>query len=166
MTRRQPARRACLAFAVAALVLSHISCSAPPVAQTRPDPMAKTVISTPDAPKAIGPYSQAIEMDGWVFCSGQIALDPATGELLAGDVRVQTRRVLENLKGVLAAAGCSFQDVVKTTVFLANLDDFSAMNEVYGGYFTAQPPARATVQAARLPRNAQVEIEVIARKPR
>jgi 2-iminobutanoate/2-iminopropanoate deaminase len=126
--------------------------------------MSNRTIATQDAPKAIGPYSQAIERDGWVYCSGQIALDPATGQLSAGDVREQTERVLQNLKAVLAAAECSMGDVVKTTVFLANLDDFGAMNEVYGKAFPTNPPARSTIQAARLPRGALVEIDAVARR--
>jgi 2-iminobutanoate/2-iminopropanoate deaminase len=124
----------------------------------------KQVISTPNAPKAIGPYSQAIAATGrMVFCSGQIPLDYATGEMVgAGDVRAQTRRVMENLKAVLEAAGVSFAQVVKTTIFLADLQDFASVNEVYAGYFSEAPPARATVQVAGLPRGAMVEIDAIA----
>ena len=123
-------------------------------------------IATPDAPRAIGPYSQAVLTDGpagrTLFCSGQIALDPATGELLAGDVSAQTERVMENVGAVLAAAGMGFGDVVKTTVFLADMADFAAMNEAYGRRFAGTFPARSTVQAAALPRGARVEIEVMA----
>ncbi|MFN0207713.1 MAG: RidA family protein [Planctomycetota bacterium] len=126
--------------------------------------MNRKIISTPNAPKAIGPYSQAVELDGFVYCSGQIALDPATGQLVGSDVRAQTERALANLGGVLAAAGSSFSDVVKTTVFLADLNDFAVMNEVYATAFPNNPPARSTIQAAKLPRGALVEIDAIARK--
>jgi 2-iminobutanoate/2-iminopropanoate deaminase len=119
-------------------------------------------VATSNAPQAIGPYSQAIKANGMVFCSGQVALDPATGELLNGDVRAQTERVLKNLEGVLAAAGTSFDQVVKTTVFLKTMADFSAMNEVYAKFFPAPPPARSTVAVAELPRQALVEIDVVA----
>jgi 2-iminobutanoate/2-iminopropanoate deaminase len=122
----------------------------------------KEVIATDRGPKAIGPYSQAIRANGFVFVSGQIPLDPATQQLVAGDVQVQTERVLENLKGILEAAGSSLDRVVRTTVFLADMNEFAAMNEVYGRYFRSQPPARSTVQVARLPRDARVEIDVIA----
>ncbi|HXU03892.1 MAG TPA: RidA family protein [Polyangia bacterium] len=122
-------------------------------------------ISTESAPKAIGPYAQAViaPAGNLVFCSGQIPLDPKTGEMVgAGDVRVQCERVLENLGAVLTAAGASFASVVKTTIFLADLQDFGAVNEVYGRYFAKDPPARATVQAAGLPKGALIEIEAIA----
>jgi 2-iminobutanoate/2-iminopropanoate deaminase len=119
-------------------------------------------VATQDAPQAIGPYSQAIKAGGMVFCSGQVALDPATGELLNGDVRVQTERALKNLEAVLKAAGTSFDKVVKTTVFLKTMSDFSAMNEVYAKFFPAPHPARSTVAVAELPRQALVEIDVIA----
>jgi 2-iminobutanoate/2-iminopropanoate deaminase len=121
------------------------------------------VVQTDGAPKAIGPYSQAIRSGGLMFLSGQIPLDPASGTLVTGSVADQTRRVLENLKAVLDAAGLSLAAVVKTTVFLKNIDDFAAMNEVYAQYFTDRPPARSTVQVARLPRDAAVEIDAIAR---
>ncbi|MGN6562465.1 MAG: RidA family protein [Thermomicrobiales bacterium] len=124
--------------------------------------MGKEVVATSGAPAAIGPYSQAIRVQGLLFTAGQIPLDPATGKLVAGDIRAQTTRVLENLEAVLTAAGSSLGDVVKTTCFLANLDDFAAFNEVYAQFFTTQPPARSTVQAARLPAGAQVEVECIA----
>ena len=128
--------------------------------------MTRTAIATPDAPRAIGPYSQAIlvEQGGarTLHCSGQIPLDPATGELVAGDIAAQTERVLANLGAVLAAAGMGFGDVVKTTVFLADLADFARMNEVYARRFPGAAPARSTVQVAALPRGARVEIEVVA----
>jgi len=125
----------------------------------------RTAIATKGAPAAIGPYSQGVVAPAGqlVFCSGQIALDPVTGEMVgAGDVRAQTERVLQNLGAVLAAAGASFATVVKTTIFLADLQDFGNVNEVYARYFPSQPPARATVQAAGLPRGALIEIEAIA----
>ena len=122
----------------------------------------REVIATTNAPQAIGPYSQAIKAGGMVFCSGQIALDPATGTISGGDVAQQTERVLQNIAAVLAAAGSGFDRVVKTTVFLKNMGDFVAMNEVYGRYFKTAPPARSTVEAARLPKDALVEIDVIA----
>ena len=124
--------------------------------------MAKEVIATTSAPAAIGPYSQAIKANGLLFTAGQIPLDPATGKIVEGDISAQTERVMRNLEAVLAAAGTSFANVVKTTCFLANLDDFAAFNAVYGRYFTEQPPARSTVQAARLPASAQVEVECVA----
>ncbi len=126
----------------------------------------KRVISTDQAPKAIGPYSQAIAVKATelVFCSGQIALDPVTTTVVEGGIDVQTERVLDNVKAVLEAAGCSFADVVKTTIFLADMGDFAKVNELYAKRFTSDPPARSTVQAARLPRDVKVEIEVIAAK--
>ena len=123
--------------------------------------MARSVITSADAPQAIGPYSQAITIDNLVFCSGQIPLTPA-GALVEGDVGVQTRQVLNNLTGLLAAAGSSLAQVLKTTVFLADMNDFQAMNAVYAEFFTSAPPARSTVQVARLPRDVRVEIEAIA----
>ena len=122
----------------------------------------KDVVLTDRGPKPIGPYSQAIKSGGFLFASGQVALDPATNEFLAGDIAKQTERVLENVKGILEAAGSNLHRVVKTTVFLKNIGDFAAMNEVYGKYFTSAPPARSTVEVARLPKDALVEIEVIA----
>jgi 2-iminobutanoate/2-iminopropanoate deaminase len=125
----------------------------------------RTVIHSDRAPKAIGPYSQAVSVVGrrMIFCSGQIPLDPKTGDMVGvGDVRTQARQVMENLAGVLNAAGTSFADVAKTTIFLADLADFGAVNEIYGGYFKQDPPARATVQVAGLPRGALVEIEAVA----
>lgn len=124
--------------------------------------MTRTKISTDSAPAALGPYSQAIALDGMVFASGQIALDPASGQLVEGDVRAQTHRVLQNLTAVLDAAGSSLTNVVKTTVFLTSMSNFAAMNEVYATYFGDEPPARSTVAVAELPKGAQVEIEVIA----
>ncbi|MCC7155072.1 MAG: RidA family protein [Bryobacterales bacterium] len=122
----------------------------------------KEIISTPAAPAAIGPYSQAVLWNGMVFCSGQIPLDPASGQMVDGGVAEQTVRVLENLKAVLEAAGSGLDKVLKTTVFLKDMSEFAAMNEVYARYFAANPPARATVEAARLPRDVRVEIECIA----
>jgi 2-iminobutanoate/2-iminopropanoate deaminase len=119
-------------------------------------------LSTPHAPAAIGPYSQAIRAGDFLFVSGQIPLDPATGTLVEGDIAAQTHRVLRNLGAILEAAGASFQHVVKTTVYLADIAEFAAMNEVYTTYFPALPPARATIQAARLPRDVRVEIDLIA----
>jgi 2-iminobutanoate/2-iminopropanoate deaminase len=124
--------------------------------------IVREIVKTERAPAAIGPYSQAVRAGGFVFASGQIPLDPKTGEFVSGGVAEQTEQVMRNLTAVLEAAGCGLDSVVKTTVFLADMSDFAAMNEVYGRYFKENPPARATVQAARLPRDARVEIEVIA----
>ncbi len=122
----------------------------------------REVISTDRGPKAIGPYSQAVKANGFIFVSGQIPLDPRTQQMVEGDVARQTERVLENLKGILEGAGSSLDRVVKTTVYLKDLADFAAMNEIYARYFSASPPARATVEVARLPKEARVEIELIA----
>jgi 2-iminobutanoate/2-iminopropanoate deaminase len=122
----------------------------------------KQAVSSPDAPKAIGPYSQAVRAGQLLFVSGQVPLDPATGQIADGDISAQTRRVFANLAAVLAAGGRSFADVVRTTVFLADMNDFSAVNDVYGQYFSEPYPARATVQVARLPKDARVEIDLIA----
>lgn len=122
----------------------------------------KQIISTPTAPAAIGPYSQAVTANGFLFLSGQIPLNPATAQLIEGGVAEQTERVLENIKAVLEASGSSLEQVVKTTVFLKDLGDFAKMNEVYARYFPNQSPARSTVEAARLPRDVQVEIDAIA----
>jgi 2-iminobutanoate/2-iminopropanoate deaminase len=122
----------------------------------------RDVIATDQAPKAIGPYSQAIRAAGLVFTSGQVALDPATQQVIAGDIAVQTERVLKNLSGLLEAAGTSLDKAVRCTVFLKNMGDFAAMNEVYGRYFGQAPPARTTVEAARLPKDVLVESDVIA----
>jgi 2-iminobutanoate/2-iminopropanoate deaminase len=122
----------------------------------------KEIITTSNAPGAIGPYSQAVKVGGMVYCSGQIPIDPATGEFVSAEVAEQTDQVLKNLAAVLEAAGSGLHNVVKTTVFLADMNDFAEMNEVYGRYFNENKPARATVQAARLPRDARVEIECVA----
>lgn len=127
--------------------------------------MEKKRIATKSAPAALGPYSQAVAVDGWVYLSGQVALCPETGELLSADAGTETRQVMENLKAVLKAAGATFDHVVKCTVYLKDLGDFAAMNQVYGSYFGDIPPARATVQVARLPRDARVEIDAVARLP-
>ncbi len=125
----------------------------------------KTVISTTEAPAAIGPYSQGIAAGSFVFCSGQIPLDPATGKLVSDDISLQTERVLENIVAVLGAQGIGLEDVVKTTVFMTDLAKFDEMNTVYGNYFPGDPPARSTIQVAALPKGANVEIEAIAVKP-
>lgn len=122
----------------------------------------RDVIATKDAPQAIGPYSQAIRANGFVFVSGQVAIDPATQQVISGDISAQTERVLKNLSAILKAAGTSLEKVVRCTVFLKNMEDFAAMNEVYGRYFSSAPPARSTVEAARLPKDVLVEIDVIA----
>ena len=122
----------------------------------------KTVVTTDRGPKPIGPYSQAIQCNGFIYLSGQVALDPKSGAFTEGDIRAQTERTLENVKGILEAAGSNLHHVVKTTVFLKDMNDFAAMNEVYAKYFTSAPPARSTVQVARLPKDALVEIEIIA----
>lgn len=127
-----------------------------------PDPSS---VQTDRAPAAIGPYSQAIVVDGWVYCSGQIPIDPDSGELVEGDTAAQTEQVLTNLAAVLHAAGASLDRVIKTTVFLADMDDFGAMNQVYARHFGDHRPARAAVEAARLPRDVSVEIECVARLP-
>lgn len=122
----------------------------------------KEIVLTDRGPKPIGPYSQGVRANGFLFISGQVSFDPATSEMTGTDAAQQTQRVMENLKAILEAAGSNFHHVVKTTVFLKDMNDFVAMNEVYGRYFTAAPPARSTVQVARLPKDALVEIEVIA----
>jgi 2-iminobutanoate/2-iminopropanoate deaminase len=122
----------------------------------------KEIIQTEHAPQAIGPYSQAVRANGLIFASGQIPTDPQTGQFVAGGIAEQTEQVLKNLQSVLEAAGSGLENVVKTTVFLIDMQEFAAMNEVYGRFFKEQPPARATVEAARLPRDARVEIEAIA----
>lgn len=129
--------------------------------------MQRTIVRTAQAPAAIGPYSQAVSVavgggSRMIFCSGQIPLDPATGAMIEGDIAAQTRQVMENLGAVLAAAGASYADVVRTTIYLADMGDFATVNGIYGERFTVDPPARATVQAARLPRDARVEIDAIA----
>jgi 2-iminobutanoate/2-iminopropanoate deaminase len=125
----------------------------------------KKVIATDQAPKAIGPYSQAILVDGTLYLAGQIALDPSSGKLVEGGIEVQTRRVMQNLNAVLDAAGYRFDNVVQTQVFLSNLNHYKAMNSVYATYFDERPPARAVVQAARIPRDALVEIMMVAQRP-
>jgi 2-iminobutanoate/2-iminopropanoate deaminase len=125
-------------------------------------PTVKQIIQTDRAPQAIGPYSQAIKARGFVYASGQIPIDPETGQFVPGGITEQTEQVMKNVAAVLEAAGSRMDRIVKTTVFLADMDEFAAMNEVYGRFFTSDPPARATVQAAGLPRNARVEIEVVA----
>jgi len=122
----------------------------------------KNVVTTDRGPKPIGPYSQAIKANGFVYVSGQVALDPKTGEMMAGDIAQQTERALENLKAIVEASGTQLNHVVKTTVYLKNMDDFPAMNDVYARFFTLSPPARSTVQAVRLPKDALVEIDAIA----
>jgi 2-iminobutanoate/2-iminopropanoate deaminase len=122
----------------------------------------KQIVATKDAPQAIGPYAQAVRAGGFIFTSGQIPLDPQTGEFVPGGIAEQTEQVLRNLSKVLEAAGTSLERVVKATVYLADMGDFAAMNEVYGRYFETEPPARSTVQAARLPRDARIEIDLIA----
>jgi len=122
----------------------------------------RDVITTKEAPQAIGPYSQAIRANGFVFTSGQIPIDPATQQPIAGDVAAQTERVLKNVSAILTAAGSSLEKVVRTTIFLKNMNDFAAMNEVYGRYFTSTPPARSTVEVARLPKDVLLEIDVVA----
>lgn len=122
----------------------------------------KTIIATSQAPQAIGPYSQAVKANGFLFLSGQIPLDPVTGQMVYGGIAMQTSQVLNNIKAVLAAEGLTLASVVKTTVFLQNMEEFAAMNKVYGEFFPAEPPARSTVQVGRLPKDAEVEIEVVA----
>lgn len=126
--------------------------------------MARHIIHSDDAPKAIGPYSQAVKVDcgSMIFCSGQIPLDPKTGQMVEGDIAAQTKQVMENLKAVLAAADAGFEHVVRCNIFLADMNDFGVVNEVYGTYFPSNPPSRATVQVARLPRDSRVEIDCIA----
>jgi len=122
----------------------------------------KKIISTSDAPAAVGPYSQAVRVGATIYCAGQIPLDPKSGQIVAGGVEIQTRRVLDNIAAVLKAEGLTFESIVKTTVFLMDLGDFQTVNEIYGSYFKQAPPARSTVQVAALPKGARVEIEVIA----
>ncbi len=122
----------------------------------------KKIISTSEAPAAIGPYSQGVRTGSTVYCAGQIPLDPKTGQIVAGDISVQTRRVLDNIAGILRADDLNFEHIVKTTIFLTNLGDFQTVNEIYGSYFKQAPPARSTIQVAGLPKGANIEIEVIA----
>lgn len=125
----------------------------------------RDIISTPDAPKAIGPYSQGIRANGFVFVSGQVAIDPSTQQVVVGDVSAQTEQVIKNLSGILEAAGTGLDQVVRSTVFLKSMNDFAAMNEVYGKFFNSTPPARSTVEVSRLPKDVLVEIDVIALGP-
>ena len=127
--------------------------------------MSRTAVSTPDAPKAAGPYSQAIVAEGLVFCAGQLGLDPATNQLVEGGVVAEAERALGNLRAVLDAAGCTFADVAKTTVFLADINDFTAMNDVYAVFMGDPPPARSTFAVGELPKGARIEIEAIAVRP-
>jgi 2-iminobutanoate/2-iminopropanoate deaminase len=122
----------------------------------------KKIISTSEAPAAIGPYSQAVRSGNFLFCSGQIPLDPKSGQIVSGDIATQTRRVLDNIGAVLKAAGLAFENIMKTTIFLTDLGDFQTVNEIYGSYFKQQPPARSTVQVSALPKGAKVEIEILA----
>ncbi|MFQ5713084.1 MAG: RidA family protein [Candidatus Scalinduaceae bacterium] len=124
--------------------------------------MQKIVISTNNSPKAIGPYSQAIQFNDLVFVSGQIPIDPGSGELVKGNIKEQTKQILENLKNILEASGSSLQNVLRTTIFLSNMDDYSMINETYVQYFESSPPARSTVQVSRLPRDVHIEIDAIA----
>ena len=121
----------------------------------------KEIVATEKGPKAIGPYSQAVKAGGWIYTAGQIPFDPATGQLLQGDVAEQTSRVLENLKAIVEAAGSRLENAVKATVYLKDMNDFTAMNEVYGRYFAQNPPARSTVEVSRLPRDVRVEIDLV-----
>ena len=124
--------------------------------------MSKITIRTKDAPQAIGPYSQAIEANGFVFVSGQIPIDPKTGIVALTDIQSQTKIVMENAKAILSAAGCRMSDVIKTTIYLKNMSDFGLVNDVYGSYFSADPPARATIEVSRLPKEVAIEIDFIA----
>ena len=126
--------------------------------------MGRKTIKTDHAPQAIGPYSQAVEAGGFVFVSGQIPIDPKTGALVVADIRMQTKLVMENAKAILAAAGCELQSVVRSTIYLKNMSDFAAVNEVYGSFFPSDPPARATVEVSRLPKDAALEMDFIAWK--
>jgi 2-iminobutanoate/2-iminopropanoate deaminase len=126
--------------------------------------MGRKTVKTNDAPQAIGPYSQAIEAGGFVFVSGQIPIDPRTGNIVRPDIKNQTRMVMDNARAILVAAGCSMNNVVKTTIYLRSMDDFALVNEVYGGYFPSDPPARATVEVSRLPKDVAIEMDFIAWK--
>jgi 2-iminobutanoate/2-iminopropanoate deaminase len=126
--------------------------------------MPKKIIKTTDAPQAIGPYSQAVEAGGFVFVSGQIPIDPKTGNVLQADIKTQTKLVMDNARTILAAGGCDLSKVVKTTIYLKNMADFATVNEAYGGYFPSEPPARATVEVSRLPKDVAVEMDFIAVK--
>lgn len=124
----------------------------------------KKIVNTDSAPAPVGPYSQAVEMDGFLFCSGQIAINPKTNQVLTGPVEEQTKQVMENIRAVLTAAGFGFQNVVKSTIYLVNMNDFTTVNEVYARYFQEQPPARTTIGVAALPKGVHVEVEVLAKR--
>jgi len=126
--------------------------------------MMRKIIKTADAPQAIGPYSQAVEAGGFVFVSGQIPIDPKSGNVFQGDIKSQAKQVMENARAILVAAGCSLADVVKSTIYLRNMADFAAVNEVYGGYFLSDHPARATIEVSRLPKDVDVEMDFVAWK--
>jgi 2-iminobutanoate/2-iminopropanoate deaminase len=126
--------------------------------------LEKKIIKTADAPQAIGPYSQAVEAGGLVFVSGQIPIDPKSGNVVQVDIKVQTRQVMENAKAILLAAGCGMSQVVKSTIYLKNMSDFASVNEVYGGYFPSDPPARATVEVSHLPKDVAIEMDFVAWK--
>jgi 2-iminobutanoate/2-iminopropanoate deaminase len=126
--------------------------------------MPRKIVKTTDAPQAIGPYSQAIDAGGFVFVSGQIPVDPKSGNVLQRDIRAQVRLVMENAKTILLAAGCSMLNVVKSTIYLKNISDFAAVNEIYGGYFPSDPPARSTVEVSNLPKDVAIEIDFVAWK--
>ncbi|HSB34636.1 MAG TPA: RidA family protein [Nitrospirota bacterium] len=126
--------------------------------------MGKKIIKTEHAPQAIGPYSQAVEAGGLVFVSGQIPIDPKTGAVIEADIRMQTKLVMENAKAILVAAGCELRSIVKSTIYLKNMSDFAAVNEVYGSYFPSDPPARATIEVSRLPKDAALEMDFVAWK--
>lgn len=125
----------------------------------------KKIVESANAPKPVGPYSQAVEAGGFLFCSGQIAIDPKTNEVSKGSVEAQTKMVMENIRGVLTAAGLNFEHVVKTTIYLTSMADFAMVNQVYGSYFAKEPPARSTVEVSGLPKGVQVEVEVLAKRP-
>jgi 2-iminobutanoate/2-iminopropanoate deaminase len=129
-----------------------------------PEEIVKKVILSKEAPAPIGPYSQAVESQGFVFCSGQIPLDPVSGEMVTGDIKLQAEMVMKNIDGLLRGAGLHFDHIVKSTIFLTNMADFAVVNEVYGRYFKQNPPARSTIAVAALPKGAQVEIEVLAHR--
>ena len=125
----------------------------------------KKIVESPNAPKPVGPYSQAVEAGGFLFCSGQIAIDPKTNEVLKGSVEAQSKMVMENIRGVLTAAGLNFEHVIKTTIYLTSMHDFATVNQVYGSYFPKEPPARSTVEVSGLLKGVQVEVEVLAKRP-
>jgi 2-iminobutanoate/2-iminopropanoate deaminase len=126
--------------------------------------MSRKIIKTADAPQAIGPYSQAVEAGGFVFVSGQIPIDPKTGNVVQADIKGQTRQVMDNARAILASAGCSMARVVKVTIYIKNMNDFASVNEVYGGYFPVEPPARATVEVSRLPKDVSIEMDFVGWK--